>query len=99
MRADAYRQYLKPVIGRSNLTVVTGARTLRIEFESGRAQPVARGVHFAVSGPDGARHSGAYIHTFLGSPQMAASEYVLFDEHAPGGAAAQDFDSLSITSM
>ena len=58
MRADAYRQYLKPVMGRSNLSVLTNAKTMGVAFESGRGTPVARGVHFTVSGPDGTRHSG-----------------------------------------
>lgn len=57
VRADAYRQYLKPVLGRSNLNVVINAKTLGVAFESGRGTPVAKGVHFAVSGPDGTRHS------------------------------------------
>lgn len=61
VRADAHRQYLKPVSGRSNLTVLTEAKTLNIEFESARGQPAARGVRFAVSGPDGTRHSGLLL--------------------------------------
>ena len=58
VRADTHRQYLKPVAGRGNLTVVTKAKTLRVEFEEGRGQPVARGVTFTVNGPDGPRHTG-----------------------------------------
>ena len=60
VRADTHRQYLKPVAGRGNLTVVTRAKTLRVELEEGRGQPVARGVTFTVNGPDGPRHTGMH---------------------------------------
>lgn len=58
VRADAYRQYLKPVENRQNLTVLTQARTLGIEFENSRGQQVAKGVKFQTEGPDGERHTG-----------------------------------------
>ena len=58
VRADAHRQYLKPVSGRSNLTIVTQARTLGIELEDSRGKPTARGVTFSTTGPDGERHQG-----------------------------------------
>lgn len=57
VRADAHRQYLKPVAGRSNLTVVTHAKTLGVNMEKGRGQTVARGVTFSTNGPDSEKHS------------------------------------------
>ena len=59
VRADAHRQYLKPVIGRNNLTVMTKARTLGISLESARGEPMAKGVSFSISGPDSDKHQGA----------------------------------------
>jgi len=61
VRADAHRQYLKPVSGRSNLTVVTHARTLGVNLEDGRGETVARGVTFTTGGADGEKHSGVAI--------------------------------------
>lgn len=58
VRADAHRQYLKPIIGRSNLTVVTEARTTGVELEESRGEPVARGVTFSTQGPDSEKHQG-----------------------------------------
>ena len=58
-RADCYRQYLAPVLGRSNLTVLTDAKTLRVETEGSGAATVTRGVTFQVNGPDGSKHAGA----------------------------------------
>ena len=58
VRADAHRQYLKPVSGRSNLTVVTQARTLGIGMEDSRGEPVAKGVTFSLNGPDSEKHQG-----------------------------------------
>ena len=61
VRADAYRQYLKPAMGRSNLTVLTGSQTLGVEFENSRSgQSVARGVTFQQGGPDAEKHTGEY---------------------------------------
>lgn len=57
-RADCFRQYLAPVLGRSNLTVLTGAKTLKIEVERYGTATVTRGVTFQVNGPDGTKHSG-----------------------------------------
>lgn len=65
MRADAHRQYLKPVSGRSNLTIVTEARTLGIELEKNRGEPVAKGVIFATDGPDSERHAGGTLLPFI----------------------------------
>eukprot|EP01026_Neomeris_dumetosa_P077708 TRINITY_DN8391_c1_g2_i5.p1 TRINITY_DN8391_c1_g2~~TRINITY_DN8391_c1_g2_i5.p1 ORF type:complete len:617 (-),score=85.60 TRINITY_DN8391_c1_g2_i5:159-2009(-) len=48
-RADAYRQYLKPVLNRENLNVVVGAQTTKIETEPTSAtnkSPITRGVTF-----------------------------------------------------
>jgi hypothetical protein len=63
VRADAHRQYLKPVAGRSNLTVVTHAKTLGVNMEKGRGQTVARGVTFSTNGPDSEKHSGEPLAT------------------------------------
>lgn len=59
-RADMFRQYLRPVLGRSNLTVVTGAQMQQIIFEKQGSRPRARGVAFSIGGPDGDKHSGAF---------------------------------------
>lgn len=45
-RADAYRQYLKPVLNRENLQVVSNATVTRVAFEGKRAV----GVDFAAEG-------------------------------------------------
>lgn len=58
-RADCFRMYLEPVMGRSNLTVLTGAKTLKIETEKSGGATVSRGVTFQVNGQDGSKHSGA----------------------------------------
>ena len=58
-RADCFRQYLAPALGRSNLTVLTDAKTLRLETERLGAATVTRGVTFQVNGPDGSKHAGA----------------------------------------
>lgn len=52
------RQYLRPAMGRSNLTVVTGAQTQHVAFEKHSSRPRARGVVFSIGGPDGHKHSG-----------------------------------------
>eukprot|EP01025_Chloroclados_australasicus_P036179 TRINITY_DN367_c1_g1_i1.p1 TRINITY_DN367_c1_g1~~TRINITY_DN367_c1_g1_i1.p1 ORF type:complete len:618 (-),score=80.66 TRINITY_DN367_c1_g1_i1:475-2328(-) len=52
-RADAYRQYLKPILKRENLTVLTGASTTKIEIDkssSTQAQPAAKAVTFTQDG-------------------------------------------------
>lgn len=54
-RADMYKMYLKPVMGRENLTVVTQARTTRVNIEAGAAAKAAKGVEFTTEGPGGAR--------------------------------------------
>ena len=61
-RADMFRQYLKPVLERSNLQVVTGARTLKVETENSSSGVAAVGVQFSVKGPDGRTHAGAERH-------------------------------------
>ncbi len=53
-RADMYRQYLQPVLGRSNLTVLTNAKTLKVVLEG----KTARGVHYVIGGPDGEQREG-----------------------------------------
>ena len=58
-RADCFRQYLAPVLGRPNLTVLTDAKTLRVETEGSGAATVTQGVTFQVNGPDGSKHAGA----------------------------------------
>ena len=61
VRADAYRQYLKPVLGRSNLKVLTNAQTIGVEFDNSRSgQPVARGVTYQTSGPDSTKQTGEH---------------------------------------
>ncbi|KAK9838967.1 hypothetical protein WJX74_006865 [Apatococcus lobatus] len=55
-RADMYRQYMKPAEGRSNLTVVTQAKTLKVEMEHQGGRPVARGVHFSTRNPANPAH-------------------------------------------
>lgn len=57
-RADCFRMYLEPVMGRSNLTVLTGAKTLKIETERAGGATVSRGVTFQLNGQDGSKHSG-----------------------------------------
>lgn len=58
-RADCFRMYLEPVLGRSNLTVLTSAKTLKIETErASSAVTVSRGVTFQLNGQDGSKHSG-----------------------------------------
>eukprot|EP00884_Botryococcus_braunii_P020619 jgi/Botrbrau1/7240/Bobra.0021s0023.1 len=47
-RADMYRQYLKPALGRPNLSVVTNAKVLKVATEG----KVARGVQYVVGAPD-----------------------------------------------
>lgn len=54
-RADMYQQYLKPALGRSNLKVITGARTTQIFTERNSEGVAARGVQFSVDGPGGER--------------------------------------------
>lgn len=55
-RADMFRQYLEPVLGRSNLQVQTLCKVTKLMFESSSSGPVARGVQFTQRGPDGKRH-------------------------------------------
>lgn len=51
-------QYLAPVLGRSNLTVLTDAKTLKVETEKIGTTTVTRGVTFQVKGQDGNKYSG-----------------------------------------
>ena len=57
-RADCFKMYLKPIMGRSNLTVLTDAKTLRVETEEAAGTTVTRGVTFQQGGPDGAKLQG-----------------------------------------
>jgi choline dehydrogenase-like flavoprotein len=43
-RADAYRQFLTPVLGRKNLEVVIRTQVSKIEFETRGGTPTAVGV-------------------------------------------------------
>lgn len=45
-RADAYRQYLKPIMKRPNLQIITDCAVTKVEFENG-ARPRAVGVEFS----------------------------------------------------
>ncbi|CAL8465624.1 g5160 [Coccomyxa elongata] len=57
-RADCFRMYLEPILGRSNLTVLTGAKTLKVETEkAGGAAVISRGVTFQLNSQDGSKHS------------------------------------------
>ena len=56
-----FRQYLRPVLGRDNLTVVTGAQVQQVVTEAQGNRPRARGVTFSTGGPDGDSHSGALL--------------------------------------
>lgn len=66
-RADMFRQYLKPVLDRSNLQVVTGARTLKVDTEKSSSGVAAVGVQFSVKGPDGRTHAGADPRSYVTS--------------------------------
>jgi fatty acid photodecarboxylase len=55
-RADCYRQYLKPALGRSNLQVVTECTVTRVATETSAAEPRAVGVEFSLEGPSTMRH-------------------------------------------
>ena len=57
-RADCFRMYLKPIMARSNLTVLTDAKTLKIETEEAAGTTVTRGVTFQQAGPDGSKLQG-----------------------------------------
>ena len=53
-----FRQYMKPAMGRSNLKVITQAKTLKVEMEQQGGRPVARGVHFSTRNPANPAHQG-----------------------------------------
>lgn len=55
VRADMFRQYLQPVLDRSNLQVVSGAQTLKVNMSN----KSATGVVFTTKGPDGRRHQAS----------------------------------------
>jgi len=57
-RADCFRMYLKPIMGRSNLTVLTDAKTLKVESEEAAGTTLAKGVTFQQGGPDGSKLQG-----------------------------------------
>ena len=57
-RADCFRMYLKPILGRSNLTVLTDAKTLKVETEEAAGTTVTKGVTFQQAGPDGSKLQG-----------------------------------------
>jgi choline dehydrogenase-like flavoprotein len=54
-RADMYRQYLKPALGRGNLQVLTGAAVTKVHIDSAAGKPRALGVEFSLDGPAGER--------------------------------------------
>ena len=57
-RADCFRMYLKPIMGRTNLTVLTDAKTLKVETEEAAGTTLAKGVTFQQGGPDGSKLQG-----------------------------------------
>ncbi len=59
-RADMFKQYLKPALGRANLKVVTGARTTRVALDKAGGGAKAAGVEFSTEGPQGERFSGGW---------------------------------------
>ena len=73
-RADMYRQYLKPVQKRDNLTLLTKTRTLKVVLEKRGSRQAARGVQFNSTGPDGIYHTGKLQ---LGSRQAASCMHIL----------------------
>ncbi|KAL4424367.1 hypothetical protein ABPG75_001668 [Micractinium tetrahymenae] len=54
-RADMYRQYLRPALGRGNLQVLTGASVTKVHIEKAGGKPRALGVEFSLDGPAGER--------------------------------------------
>ncbi|EFN50890.1 hypothetical protein CHLNCDRAFT_28598 [Chlorella variabilis] len=52
-RADMYRQYLKPVLGRRNLQVLTGAAVTKVNIDQAAGKAQALGVEFSTDGPTG----------------------------------------------
>nr|WGL47427.1 fatty acid photodecarboxylase [Chlorella sorokiniana] len=54
-RADMYRQYLKPALGRPNLQVLTGASVTRVHIDKASGKATALGVEFSLDGPAGQR--------------------------------------------
>lgn len=56
-RADMYRQYLKPAMGRSNLQVLTGASVTKVHIDQAAGKSHALGVEFSLDGPAGDRLS------------------------------------------
>lgn len=56
-RADAFATHLKPALGRSNLSVVTGAVTTKLATETGSAGARTVGVEYAVGGRNGQRQT------------------------------------------
>ncbi len=64
-RADCFRMYLKPILGRSNLTVLTDAKTLKVETEDAAGTTVTKGVTFQQAGPDGSKLQGARLHATI----------------------------------
>ncbi|PSC67760.1 glucose-methanol-choline oxidoreductase [Micractinium conductrix] len=54
-RADMYRQYLKPALGRPNLQVLTGASVTKVHIDKAGGKPRALGVEFSLDGPAGER--------------------------------------------
>ena len=71
-RADCFRMYLKPILGRSNLTVLTDAKTLKVETEEASGTTVTKGVTFQQAGPDGSKLQGGLpgCITFVTSPLL-----------------------------
>ena len=52
VRADAYRQFLRPALKRENLTVQTGARATRVLFDKGTMRQRAVGVEYRQTGAE-----------------------------------------------
>lgn len=90
-RADCFRMYLKPILGRSNLTVLTDAKTLKVETEDAAGTTVTKGVTFQQAGPDGSKLQGAKLHDTI--PHAAASWCL----PAAGGAFDRVLGALNIS--
>lgn len=60
-RACAFKTHLKPVLGRSNLTVVTEATTTKLATESGSSGARTVGVEYAVGGRNGVKDTGGHL--------------------------------------
>ncbi|XVU21281.1 GMC family oxidoreductase [Actinoplanes sp. CA-054009] len=74
--ADAY---LRPVLGRPNLTVITGARVLRVRIADGRAG----GVEYAVEGAAGVQIAEARREVVLSAGAIGSAHLLLLSGVGP----------------